>query len=157
MGAQWRLSRASSMAGHGVAQVETGQPKRAVVAWEGRHPLAVGVYQADLNDPTKVEIKHYFVERSARRLGLGVRLLVEIEGAIRADFPQATTLVGDTKLTNVPLIDFARGHDFSLQGAAILDNGSFGHNGTADVILAKPLNPPQDLATIENTVFKREV
>lgn len=97
------------------AQLAEGQ-KRAMVAYQGLHMIGAVIYQRHPTRPGIVEMKNLSVTDDARGRYIGSFLLrnAEIE-ATSNDFPDCTTIVGDTKLTNLEMIKFVIKHGYTIQ------------------------------------------
>lgn len=110
--------------------------KRAMMAYYG--PVSVGtvVYQQHKTRPEAVEIKNISVSDDMRGRYVGSFLLrnAEIE-AITTDFPDCTTVVGDTKITNVDMIKFVLDHGYTVEEITDL----YGLGTGLDVVFSKSI------------------
>ena len=97
------------------AQLGNGQ-KRAMLAYRGNVPIGVCVYQRHPNIPGAIEIKNLSVTPDAQGRYIGAFLLrnTELEGT-QNDFPECYILIGDTKITNLEMINFLIGQGYFPQ------------------------------------------
>ena len=114
------------------------EQKRSMVAWMGDEQVGVLVYQRHKTSPDTVEIKNLSVQPQARGRRIADFLFRQVELEGPHDFPGATRLVGDTKVTNAAMIQFALHNGMSLVAVPTLE-GTFANNGVPDVVLTKQL------------------
>lgn len=86
---------------------QLGHEKRAMMAYWGKQPVGIVMYQRHETEPGTVEIKNISVSPEARGRHVASFALrnAEIE-AIQYDFPGCNRLVVDTKITNSGMIAF---------------------------------------------------
>lgn len=114
--------------------------KRTMLALWGSDPVGQIIYQRHPQDPAIVEIRNISIEPHARGRLIASFLLRQVEAEASIEFPGATTLVGDTKVTNTGLLAFAASHGYSAQLMQQLDS-PYAHNGTPDVAFSKTIAP----------------
>ena len=116
--------------------------KRAILAYWGSEAVGAIVWQRHKSIPTALEIKNISVEPHARGRRVADFLLrqAEIEGS--HDFPGVTTIVGNTKITNKAILNFAARNGYAITIPPMLET-HFVHNGTPDAVFTKqiPLIP----------------
>ena len=115
------------------AQLIAGE-KRAMVAYALGHAVGTVVYRKHEVRTDVLEIRNISVSPDAKGRYVGSFLLrnSEIEG-IQNDFPGTSTVMVDTKVTNIGMIDFLLTHGYELQEVVDL----YGLDAGMDAVLTK--------------------
>lgn len=101
-------------------------------------PVSVVTTQRDPLNPTVMEVNHVSQTPEVGGREIAGHAFVQVEYLTPQMYPGVMMAVGNTKAHNNGMIRFAIGHGFQVSRVCMLDS-RFGHDGTEDVVLVKPL------------------